>query len=165
MTHAELVARAVKWLYNTRKCQVVFAERTAWGGPWEVPDAIGFRSSESILVECKTSRGDFHRDQLKPYRHAVMRELGLGGQRFYLTPKGLLVPDELPEGWGLLEVRGKIIRVVKKSEGFGNHWRRLRGEIALLVSALNPNSSNKVEATAECTKVAAERLSQGVLGL
>jgi hypothetical protein len=30
---------------------------------------------------------------------------GLGAYRFYLAPSGLLDPEELPEGWGLLELR------------------------------------------------------------
>ena len=147
MSHADLVLRAVRWLYNTRRCQVVFAERSSWGGSGEACDAIGFRNSDSVQVECKVSRSDFLADGKKAWRHPVMAERSLGRERYFLTPKGLLKPEEIPEGWGLLEVRGKVICVVKKSDGFGNHWCRLRGELALLVSALNPRSVNKIEPT------------------
>ena len=30
--------------------------------------------------------------------------------RYYLAPKGVIKPEELPEGWGLLEWDGTIIR-------------------------------------------------------
>jgi len=143
MTHAELVKRAVRWLYNTRKCQVVFAERSAWAGSGEAADAIGFRNSASILIECKTTRSDYLADAQKPWRQ--LPELALGAHRFFMTPKGLLLPYELPVKWGLLEVCGKVIRVRKQPQEFGRHWRRLSGELALLVSALNSNSVIKVE--------------------
>ena len=149
MSHADLVVRAVRWLYNTRRCQVVFAERSSWGGSGEACDAIGFKNSDSVMVECKASRADFLRDLKKIWRSTYMAERSLGRERYYLTLKGLVKPEEVPEGWGLLEVRGKIIRVLKDSDGFGNHWRRLRGEVSLLVSALNPRSVNKIERATE----------------
>ena len=58
-THSELVDIAEKWLF--KRCGFAFKELTTINQ--ETPDAIGFRSGESILVECKTSRSDFHADK------------------------------------------------------------------------------------------------------
>ncbi len=91
----------------------------------EIPDAIGWlRSGVSLLIECKASRADFLSDAVKPSRRSSKASVsggpepsnaeppikpprkteGLGAYRFYLAPSGLLHPDELPEGWGLLEL-------------------------------------------------------------
>lgn len=76
----------------------------------EQPDALGFRSGVSCLIECKTSRADFLADRKKRFRKDPT--LGMGDWRFMLTPKGLVKIEELPEGWGLLETNGKTIRKV-----------------------------------------------------
>ena len=107
--HSVLVLRAAKWLSGSMGCGVVLCECS---GGWEQPDAIGWKGGgrHSILVEVKVSRSDFHRDKKKPFRRNPWR--GLGQERWYLTPAGLLKPSDLPENWGLAEVRGKIIRKV-----------------------------------------------------
>lgn len=108
MTHAELVERAERWLRNTKKCGVVLTERGAHG-THEIPDAIGWRLGFwSILVECKTSRSDFHRDRKKLSRRNP--DMGPGQIRYYMAPEGLLQPEEIPDGWGLLEIRGRTVR-------------------------------------------------------
>jgi hypothetical protein len=38
----------------------------------------------------------------KPFR--VYPEQGLGHKRYYLAPRNIIPVNELPEGWGLLEV-------------------------------------------------------------
>jgi hypothetical protein len=81
----------------------------------EIPDAIGFQANgKSILVECKTSKNDYYADNKKMFRK-LLPDHGLGDLRYYLTAKGLLDPEKLPLGWGLLEVRGKIIRKIFES--------------------------------------------------
>lgn len=111
MTHAELVERAERWLRKSRGCQVVVTRGCMMA--LEQPDALGFNASGfTTLVECKASRGDFLRDQHKWHRRGV----GMGNRRYYLTPAGLVKPEEVPEGWGLLHAAGKIIRVVKDVE-------------------------------------------------
>jgi hypothetical protein len=110
MTHAELVIRARRWLANTRRCSLVATERNSWV-VGESPDAIGWRfDGYSILVECKTTLADFYADQRKPGRREGWR--GLGRERWYLTPAGLLDGRYLPHGWGLLELRGRSLRRV-----------------------------------------------------
>src|ERR1041385_3731182 len=90
VTHSQLVASAVAWLRKYR-CGIVLSEQACVSG--EMPDAIGWkRACHSVLVECKVSRVDFVADQQKPFRQRP--ELGLGCERFYLTPAGLLHPEE-----------------------------------------------------------------------
>lgn len=131
MTHAELVQRAEKWLRNTMRCGVVVAERVSTSG--EVPDAIGWTSSRSILVECKTSRADFVQDGKKCFRRHP--EYGMGDFRFFMTLRGLIKPEELPERWGLLEVRPKQVRVIVWATSF-DRARAAFKERPLLFSAL-----------------------------
>jgi hypothetical protein len=119
MTHAQLVQIATRWLRRYR-CGVVLSEQACVNG--EMPDAIGWkRACHSVVVECKTSRADFLADLNKPFRRKP--ETGLGCERFYLAPAGLLAPGELPKGWGLLEVRGRDVTRTKPAS------RNLRSEI------------------------------------
>lgn len=147
--HDELVARAAKWLRSNCGCSVVLTELTAFTATGETPDAIGWRSNYSVLVECKATRGDFLADRRKPFRGSA--ESGMGSYRFYLCPPGLIAPDEVPEGWGLLYAQERTIQRVVGPKG--NSWtygentnyfnRRHEGsEIAMLVSALRRVQEN-----------------------
>jgi len=127
MTHAELVARAVKWLTNTVRCQVAASE--LYNASSEIPDAMGWKSWASWLVECKTSRADFFRDQHKLVRRSG---LGMGNFRYYMTPPRLVDPSEVPAGWGLLEVHPKIVRRVVDAEGQHHTEVALRERMALV---------------------------------
>ncbi len=111
MTHAQLVNCAVEWLRSYR-CGIILSEQYCATG--EVPDAIGWKGfCRSVLVECKVSRADFLADTEKPFRHKP--EEGLGSERFYLAPPGLIAQKELPRHWGLLECTRKGVRVVVKA--------------------------------------------------
>jgi len=105
MTHAQLVEKAVRWLRRYR-CGVVLSEQACVSG--EMPDAIGWkRACHSVLIECKVTRADFLADRAKPFR--LRPEQGVGCERFYMVPAAMLRCEELPVGWGLLEIdRGKI---------------------------------------------------------
>ena len=103
--HSELVVLAEKWLYR-RNCSVVFRDPfKALADNGEQPDAIGWRGGISILIECKTSRSDFHADKRKNFRQNPHD--GMGDWRFLLCPANLIAPDELPIGWGLLYATAK----------------------------------------------------------
>jgi hypothetical protein len=79
-----------------------------------MPDAIGWKKAcHSVLVESKVSRGDFLADRGKPFRSNP--ETGVGCERYYMAPRGLIRVEELPAGWGLLEVCGRDIERVKTS--------------------------------------------------
>ncbi len=110
---------AVQWLRRYR-CGVVLSEQACVSG--EMPDAIGWKKHcHSVLVECKISRADFLADHDKSFRQRP--ETGVGCERYYLAPQALITVDELPAGWGLLEVCGRDIERVKISA------RNLRSEV------------------------------------
>lgn len=119
-THKQLCEIARMWLKrslnaNAPACDIVFVE-TKNNVSGEIVDAIGFKvtgiAKGSTIVEVKTSREDFFKDQHKPHRRNP--ELGLGLYRYFMVPKGLISIDELPEKWGLIEVSNKcMIKVVK----------------------------------------------------
>lgn len=113
MTHAELVTRAGAWL-RAKGCKIVFTELVTLTG--ECPDAIGWRDSggTSYLVECKTSRSDFHADKHKPHRRADVEGFApsMGRFRYYLCPPGVIRPEDLPARWGLLWCHPKKVDLV-----------------------------------------------------
>ncbi|KKK54365.1 hypothetical protein LCGC14_3085490, partial [marine sediment metagenome] len=78
---------------------IVTGEIAPYGYGDEIPDALGFASRKSTLIECKASRSDFLSDKKKSFRQKP--DEGMGCLRYYLTPPGLVDPDELPENWGL----------------------------------------------------------------
>ena len=108
-SHAQLISFGAVHLESTRRCFIILQERGSWG---EAPDLIGWTyANHSILIEAKTSRADFLADLKKPFR--IHPSKGMGRERWYLTPKGLLDPDELPSGWGLMEAWGSRCRKIK----------------------------------------------------
>ena len=134
ISHEELVNRAFMYLSAIIGCSVVFKERVSGS---EIPDAIGYKGGWSYLIECKATRADFLADKNKPFRSVPSQ--GMGYERYYMTPIGLLDPDELPEGWGLLEVGEKAVKyrrvtVAKESGRFFD--RNTEKEISYLVSAI-----------------------------
>jgi len=132
MTHAVLVQKAIAWLRSYR-CGVVLSEQACASG--EMPDAIGWkRACHSVVVECKISRADFLVDQRKPFR--TKPQSGMGCERFYLAPSGLLRPDELPQGWGLLELRGRKIEMLRPSATNLRTATGFRYEMNLLLASL-----------------------------
>lgn len=109
--HAGLVEIALKWLRrqpsaNGHGCNFAVAE-CASGYTGEIPDAIGFRLEHpqviSVVVEVKVSRGDFLADRKKPHRISG----GMGAYRYFMCPEGMIKPEELPQGWGLLWVNSR----------------------------------------------------------
>jgi hypothetical protein len=132
MTHAQFVEKAVRWLRHYR-CGVVLSEQACASG--EMPDAIGWkRASHSVLVECKVTRADFLADRGKPFR--LKPEQGVGCERFYLTPSGLIKREELLPGWGLLEVCGRAVEMVHPSAKNLRSATGFRYEMNLLLASL-----------------------------
>jgi hypothetical protein len=132
MTHEKLVARAVAWLRSYR-CGVVLSEQSCASG--ETPDAIGWKlGCHSVLVECKISRADFLIDLEKPFRRQPAK--GMGCERFYLTPSGLLDSGELPVGWGLLQLCGRVVEMVVPSSKKLRGASGFRYEMNLLLASL-----------------------------
>jgi hypothetical protein len=132
MTHAQLVERAVGWLRRYR-CGVVLSEQACVSG--EMPDAIGWKKAcHSVLVECKVTRADFLADRTKPFRQKP--EKGVGSERFYLTPAGLVKIEELPAGWGLLGFRRGCVELMHPSVKNLRTAVGLRYEMNLLLASL-----------------------------
>ena len=108
--HDELCTRSEKWL-KSQNCGVTFNDSfqaVTYSG--EQPDAMGFRSGCSILIECKASRSDFLADKKKRFRKDP--SLGVGDWRFYMSLPGVINISDLPDGWGLLWMHPKKIERV-----------------------------------------------------
>ncbi len=132
MTHAQLVEKAVHWL-RRYCCGVVLSEQACVSG--EMPDAIGWkRACHSVLVECKVTRSDFLADRAKPFR--LKPDQGVGCERFYLVPAGLVRREELPAGWGLLELRHNKIETANPSAKNLRSAAGFRCEMNLLLASL-----------------------------
>ena len=132
MTHPQLVQRAVAWLRGYR-CGVVLSEQACLSG--EMPDAIGWkRACHSVLVECKISRADFLADRDKPFRSNP--EVGVGCERFYLVPKGLVRAEELPADWGLLECHNRKVEMARTAAKNLRTAVGFRYEMNLLLASL-----------------------------
>jgi len=67
----------------------------------------GFRA---VVYEVKESRADFKREIADMTKRAPWETLA--HECYFATPPGLVKVDEVPEGWGLVEV-GEAVRVVK----------------------------------------------------
>jgi len=112
---------------------VVLSEQSCANG--EMPDAIGWkRACHSVVIECKISRCDFLADREKPFRQKS--ELGLGCERFYLTPPRLLCAEELPARWGLLEYRRRKVEIIRSSARNLRTATGFRHEMNLLLASL-----------------------------
>ena len=132
MTHGQLVEKAVRWLRRYR-CGVILSEQACVSG--EMPDAIGWkRACHSVLVECKVTRSDYLADRAKPFR--LKPSHGVGSERFYLVPAGLIRREELPAGWGLLEHRGGGIETAHPSDKNLRSATGFRYEMNLLLASL-----------------------------
>jgi len=132
MTHAQFVEKAVRWLRSYR-CGVVLSEQACVSG--EMPDAIGWkRACHSVLVECKVTRSDFLADRAKPFR--VKPQQGVGCERFYLAPAEMIGIEELPQGWGLLELHSGRIDIIHPSAKNLRTAIGFRYEMNLLLASL-----------------------------
>jgi len=122
--HAQLVARAAEWLRRRYKCGIILSEQYCATG--EVPDVIAWKGfCKSVLVECKVTRADFLADANKPFR--LKPGEGMGSQRFYMAPADMIRAEELPKYWGLLELKGRDVRMTVKPGRMD-----LRSEVGLM---------------------------------
>ena len=131
--HYQLCTEGAKWLrrrkHDWKKCEakpchvkgedgmfkfcphcktynIVAVELNVTGA--ENPDVWGYDGYSTVVIEVKVSHSDFKADQKKMWRN-VVPEQQAGNKRWYLCPEGIIKPDELPEGWGLLYWDGKRI--------------------------------------------------------
>lgn len=132
--HSKLVSLAVGWLRNSYGCGVILSEQYCATG--EIPDAIGWKGfCHSVVVECKVSRADFLADGAKPFR--MEPQEGLGSERLYLAPAGIIRREELPKNWGLLEFARREVRLVVKPKRIDQRTTvGLMKEMNLLLASL-----------------------------
>jgi len=142
----------------------------------EIPDAIGFRYDDSVVIEVKVSRADFIKDKSKPHR--LEPASGMGRFRYFMAPAGVIKAAELPDSWGLLEVGArnavKVMRGHVKVEASEDERGRLRwdysawqfqrsaeNEIAFLVRMLrrvgDPEEMNRQIKNAQYLHAQAEK--------
>jgi hypothetical protein len=129
LTHKQLVRRMGLWLKNNQNYGVVVAEFISRID--EIPDLLGFKGADSLLIECKVTRSDFLADKAKLFR--ARPEEGLGDLRYFAAPEGVIKPDDLPENSGLLQVTDRQVRrIVEATVQPANKSK----EVSLLVSAM-----------------------------
>jgi hypothetical protein len=141
MTHSELIESGEKWLKRPYKnclstghsaCSLVLIELVTIAG--EIPDCIGFNYHSSIVLEAKTSLSDFYADAKKHWR--IYPDYGMGDQRFFICEENIIPVEKVNNGWGLLNVIGKKIIVVKDSAIFNANKKN---EILMLLSYIRRN--------------------------
>lgn len=143
ITHRELCLKGAEFLKNQKvwyfRCQYIVVEFTALCE--ERPDVYGYRGgSQTVLIEAKVSRSDFIADLKKPHRK---EGCGIGSNRYYLCPEGLISADELPEKWGLLycDSTGRVT-VIKQSDTF--EVRDFKDEMSVMYSIIRRTNKAKV---------------------
>jgi hypothetical protein len=134
MTHADLCERAIRWLRGQRCDPVLHGIASSA----EIPDAIGWGSDGSIVIECKISIGDLLRDKRK--NHAEKR---MGDRRLFLCPFGLVAAGYIEKHFpdhGLLSPQGRKMTVLRTApiRQHPNH----RSEVRYLRFALIHARSN-----------------------
>jgi hypothetical protein len=137
MNHRELCIKAARYLRSNgivpfNKCTYAVCELERVG---ECPDAFGWNSGSTQLIEAKATRSDFLSDKKKYWRKNS--DHGLGGFRSYICNEGIIKESELPLRWGLLYVneKGKISVIKEPEKQNCNH----QGEINLISSILRRN--------------------------
>jgi len=140
-------------LKKVAKCSVVVTERGSTNSP-EIPDAIGWKSARhSILVECKASRADFRKDADKWFR----LKGGMGQTRYYLAPLGIIPKEEVPPGWGLLEIVGPLVRVTVECDLICMDEMRSWAEMPLLIAVVRRLQYQNSELRKQLRKVRNKR--------
>jgi hypothetical protein len=128
-THDELCDRAEAWLRSQLVgCRVVARDIQNCGD--ERADAIGWKGTNSVLVECKVTRDDFRREMDKKIR--ISPGIGMGRLRYYMVPENLIKVEELPERWGLLYVKSRAVVIIRDAEPMES-WNK-DAELASLVN-------------------------------
>lgn len=135
LSHKDLVRKAQQWLSGTKRCTVVMSDLRTQNT--ETPDGLGFHGTGggSVLVECKASRADFQADHRKIFRK--YEYMGMGNERYFMVPKGLVKPEEVPDPWGLIEVYpGKLMRSSITKKALPVEKVNKVAEVIVLVSAI-----------------------------
>lgn len=149
MTHSELVDIAYRYLLKHMSCGYAVKECKS-AGTDEIPDVLGFGGCwHSVMIEVKVSKQDFLKDKFKPWR--INERSGVGVYRLYCCPEGLILPEEIPQGWGLMYVSdsGRIrmahtgyVDGTMPLKDLKKHECNIKAEWAKLYSALLKSKKN-----------------------
>lgn len=115
LTHSQLVTLASQILRRMGYPYIISEP----GFRDELPDAFGMSENMTCLIECKATRADFLADMKKEFR--IHPEKGIGRQRIYLVNKGVCTPEELPEGWQMIEALDNHT-VITEYGDLKKHW-------------------------------------------
>jgi hypothetical protein len=107
--HYTLCQIGAEYLKKKKRTKYTTVEIVTSG---ECADVWGITGVYSYLIEVKTDYRDFLKDKNKFQRTEDGAYYALGNYRYYLCPKGLIKPEELPKGWGLLYF--DFVKYVKK---------------------------------------------------
>jgi hypothetical protein len=66
-----------------------------------------------VAYEIKISRSDFHREMNEPRKREFAEKIA--DEAYFATPLNLINPDEVPEGWGLIEMNAGGLRIKKRA--------------------------------------------------
>lgn len=126
VTACEIVQR-LRARYATERGWLTFAELQRQGeatgpGARRTTRQIDFvavnrwesRRGQVVAVEVKVDRADFAREVETPEKRAAWEDVA--SEFWFATPAGLVQPDEVPEGCGLLEVWGQKLRARKRAQ-------------------------------------------------
>lgn len=83
-------------------------------------DLLLISRTERIAVEVKVTRGDFRQDVADSSKQAAW--VRLTHRQAYAVPAGLVTPDEVPEGFGLLVVEGRLVRWARRAPKRPGHF-------------------------------------------
>ena len=152
--HYQLCIEGAKWLHrqkrNINRCEKKYCHkpefcRSCYRYKYvavelctcgtENCDVWGYDGIYTAVIEVKTSHADFLADQKKWWRGEEAEEMNAkaGTFRWYLCPEGIISPEEVPEGWGLLYWDGKKIIYVK---GAPKHENTASADLKILSSIL-----------------------------
>lgn len=67
-----------------------------------------------VAYEIKVTRGDFDRELTDPSKRQFAWDFS--NEAFFATPAGMVLPDEVPEGWGLVELTKGGLRKKKQAQ-------------------------------------------------
>lgn len=88
-----------------------------------------------IAYEIKVSRSDFARELADPRKRQAAESIS--NECYFATPPGLVMVDEVPEGWGLIEATKGGMRVKKRAM-----WRDVDKAPVSFVAALARRTSD-----------------------
>jgi hypothetical protein len=134
MSHA--IREALRVKYAAPEWALLEEVRHRATGGERSADAIACNLWESnaykiIGFEIKSSRADWLRELKDPSKADVIA--AFCDEWFIVTPPGLVKPEELPQAWGLMELKGNGLHTVSKAPKLEDRRTLTRGFVASML--------------------------------